>query len=123
MCTLLRGLDQLLSRESIDGGCAAEGLGTGRVGDTCGVRRGRDCSLNLDFTSVALPGILCARKGAMRSMFSASRSAVDFTVRADAVLDSNEGGPATVTALVRVSPTLPVGSVGGRGRAIDWDRG
>ena len=73
--------------------------------------------LNLDFTSVELPGILCALNGLMRSISSASNSAVDFTVRAGAALDRNEGGPAAV-AFVPFFLTFFAG-LGLCGRAMD----
>jgi len=53
--------------------------------------------LSLDLTSVKLPRILCARKGLVRFISSTSSLAVDFTVRAGAVLDSSNGRSWSVT--------------------------
>lgn len=53
-----------------------------------------DAVLYLDLISIELPRIVCALKGAIRSICSFSNSAVDLTFGRDDVLDRNEGGPA-----------------------------
>ena len=99
---------------------AASGLGSDLAAlhdDTLGVGGREHLVLNLDFTSVELPRILCALKGLVLPIISTSSSAVDFTVWTGEVLERNEGGLAA-NAFVSFF-WFCFADLGLRGRAMD----